>query len=234
MRRGAAPRASSVRCRSSISIRRFSGSEREIRAPQGAPLAVRLSGGMPAMQLGLSEEQELLQHTFAELFSAESSPERVRAAEATGFDPGLWKHLVETGAIAIRVPEALGGSGAGLHDAAILAEQAGRALASAPLVEAICAAGLLARIEGEAARALLAELLDGRCVVTLALRDVEQDPSQLASGGATADAVLALDRDALVVLRRPHGLPAVPLASLGSSALTRWRLDVAPAGGARV
>src|SRR5258705_11171483 len=97
------------------------------------------------MQLGLTEEQELLQRTFAELFAAESSPERVRAAEATGFDPGLWKHLIETGAIGIRVPEALGGSSAGLHDAAILAEQAGRALASVPLVEAICAAGPPAR-----------------------------------------------------------------------------------------
>src|ERR1700752_1001143 len=94
--------------------------------------------GNPAMQLGLNENQELLQRTFAELFAAESSPERVRAAEATGFDPGLWKHLIETGAIGIRVPETLGGSGAGLHDAAVLAEQAGRALASAPLAEAIC------------------------------------------------------------------------------------------------
>ena len=64
------------------------------------------------MQLGLTEDQELLQHTFAELFAAESSPERVRAAEATGFDPGLWKHLIETGAIGIRVPEARGGTGA--------------------------------------------------------------------------------------------------------------------------
>ena len=134
------------------------------------------------MQLGLSEEQELLQQTFAELFGAESSPDRVRAAESTGFDPGLWKHLVETGAIAIRVPEGLGGSGAGLHDAAILAEQAGRALASVPLVEAICAAGLLARIETDAARALVAEILEGGCVPTLALREGERSSAQLDSG----------------------------------------------------
>ena len=46
------------------------------------------------MQLGLTEEQELLQRTFADLFATESSPERVRAAEATGFDLGLWKHLI--------------------------------------------------------------------------------------------------------------------------------------------
>ncbi len=186
------------------------------------------------MQLGPTEEQELLQRTFAELFAAESSPERVRAAEASGFDPGLWKHLVETGAIGIRVPESLGGSGAGLHDAAILAEQAGRALASAPLVEAICAAGLLARIGGGAAHALLAELLDGRSVVGLALREVEQRASQLVAGGSSADALLALDADALVLLRRARGDAAQPLANLGSSALARWQLDAAPPGGERV
>ena len=156
------------------------------------------------MQLGLTEEQELLQRTFAELFAAESSPERVRAAEATGFDPGLWKHLIETGAVGIRVPEAQGGSGGGLHDAAILAEQAGRALASVPLVEAICAAGLLARIESDAARALLAEILAGGCVPALALREVDRSAAQLVPGGAAADAVLALDADALVLLRRPR------------------------------
>src|SRR5262245_60322686 len=106
------------------------------------------------MQLGLTEEQELLQRTFADLFSAESTPERVRAAEPAGFDPGLWKHLVETGALGIRVPERLGGAGAGLVDAAVLAEEAGRALASAPLVEAIVVAGLLAKLDRAEPRAL--------------------------------------------------------------------------------
>lgn len=186
------------------------------------------------MQLGLTEEQELLQHTFAELFAAESSPERVRAAEATGFDPGLWKHLIETGAIGIRVPEAQGGSGGGLHDAAILAEQAGRALASVPLVEAICAASLLARIESDTARVLLAEILEGGCIPTLALREAERSAAQLVSGGAAADAVLALDADALVLLRQPRATVERPAPNLGSSALARWRLDAAPPGGERV
>ena len=127
------------------------------------------------------------------------APSACALRKATGFDPGLWKHLIETGAIGIRVPEAQGGSGAGLHDAAILAEQAGRALASVPLVEAICAAGLLARIEGDAARALLAEILDGGCIPALALREVDRSAQQLVPGGAAADAVLALDGDALVL-----------------------------------
>jgi alkylation response protein AidB-like acyl-CoA dehydrogenase len=186
------------------------------------------------MQLGLTEEQELLQSTFAELFAAESSPERVRAAEETGFDPKLWTHLVETGAIAIRVPEALGGSEAGLHDAAILAEQAGRSLASAPLVEAICATGLLARLESDAARDLLARVLEGDAIPSIALRESGEAAQQLVPGGAAADAVLACDGDEVVVLRRSGSSPERPVPNLGASAIARWRLDGAPPGGERV
>jgi alkylation response protein AidB-like acyl-CoA dehydrogenase len=186
------------------------------------------------MQLGLSEDQELLQRTFAELFSAESTPERVRAAEATGFDPGLWKHLVETGAPGIRVPERLGGAGAGLLDAAVLAEEAGRWLASGPLIEAIVSAALLARIDTEAARALLGEMLDGRSIVTLALREAGEASSQIVPGGAVADGVLALAGDDLVLLRRPNGRAGGRLTNLGASPLARWQLDGSPAGGERV
>src|SRR2546422_3467656 len=187
-----------VRSPSSISIRAFSQFERDILESRDSPgedsrdPAERrsTSRGLPPMQLGLTEEQELLQRTFAELFAAESSSERVRAAEATGFDPGLWKHLIETGAIGIRVPEAQGGSGSGLHDAAILAEQAGRALASVPLVEAICVAGALARTPSDTARRLLAEILARRCIPALALREAGRSAAQLVPGGAPGDAGL--------------------------------------------
>lgn len=186
------------------------------------------------MQLGLNEEQELLQSAFSELFAAESSAERVRAAEETGFDAGLWKHLVETGAIGIRVAEEFGGSGGGLHDAAILAEQAGRALASAPLIEAISAAGLLARLDSDAARVLLAEILEGGCIPTLALREVDGSATQLVPGGAAADAVLALDADSLVLLRRPRTSAERPAPNLGSGSLASWRFDIAPPDGERL
>jgi len=185
------------------------------------------------MQLDLTEDQELLQRTFAELFAAESTPERVRASEATGFDARLWAHLIGTGAMGICVPQALGGSGAGLLDAAVLAEQAGRWLAPAPLVEAVVSAGLLARLEGEAPRALLAELLAGRCIVTLALHAAADAAVQLVPGGAIADGVLALDGDAIVLLRRPRET-AERLPNLGAAPLARWALDAAPPGGERL
>ena len=75
------------------------------------------------MNLHLTDEQKMLRDAFAELFSAESSPDRVRAAEPLGFDPKLWEHLVETGAVGMRVPETRGGSGTGLLEASLVAEQ---------------------------------------------------------------------------------------------------------------
>ena len=123
------------------------------------------------MNLDLSEEQELLRESFEELFAAESSPERVRAAEPLGFDAGLWKQLVETGAAFMRVPESQGGSEAGLLDAALVCELAGRHLASAPLVESIAASRLLAELPGEVAGAALQQVVGTGSVPTLAVSE---------------------------------------------------------------
>ncbi len=184
------------------------------------------------MNLALSEEQELLRDTFAQLFAAESSPARVRAAEPLGFDPALWKALAESGALAIRVGEAQGGAGAGLLDAVLLAEQAGRHLASAPLVEAVVASALLARSSDPLARETLRRTLDGTAVLTLALRAVRAGEAQLVPGGVVADAVVGLDGDSLVLVTRGDE-PTPALANLGTSPVARWQLDAAPRGGAR-
>lgn len=84
------------------------------------------------MDLTFSAEQQLLRDTCARLFASESSPARVRAAEASGFDAGLWQHVVELGINLLRTPAAQGGSDMGLLEAALVAEEAGRHLASIP------------------------------------------------------------------------------------------------------
>jgi alkylation response protein AidB-like acyl-CoA dehydrogenase len=183
------------------------------------------------MNLELSDEQQLLRDTFAELFATESSPARVRAAEPLGFDPALWKVLAETGAPGIRVPEVHGGSGAGLMEAVLLAEQVGRHLASGPILEAVVAAGLLARCSDPHARATLRRALDGSAVLSFAPRRVPPGEAQLVPGGAVADALVGLDGDALVLLL---GTPTSRApANLGSSPLGRWTLSSAPPGGER-
>ena len=166
------------------------------------------------MDLALSDEQELLRDTFADLFATESSPERIRAAESTGFDPALWKTLADAEVLGLRVAEAHGGSGAGLFDAVIVAEQAGRHLASVPLLECFVTTQLLARADAPIADDLLRRALAGDAVVTLALRSVPTNESQLVPGGAVADAVVGLDGDDLVMVTRGDE----PVSALDSSA----------------
>ena len=60
--------------------------------------------------------------------------------------PGLWRELLGTGVLTMAVPEAAGGWGASLVDLALVAEQLGRAIAPAPVVEAQVAARLLAAV----------------------------------------------------------------------------------------
>jgi alkylation response protein AidB-like acyl-CoA dehydrogenase len=184
------------------------------------------------MNFALSEDQTLLRDTFARLFAAESNPERVRRAEPSGFDAALWKHLAEVDAIGLRTPVADGGSGAGLLEAVLVAEQAGRALASGPLIESIVAAALLSRFDAAPARELVSRALDGSTIVTLALREVPPGTPQLVPGGVVADAVVGLDGDALVLVTRGHDAPT-SLANLGASPIARWTLSSPPDSGTR-
>ncbi len=149
------------------------------------------------MRLNLSESQDLLRETVARLFAEQSTSVRVRAAESSGgFDRSLWDSVVSMGLIGMRAAACDESS---LLEAALVAEEAGRHLASVPLPEAIVAAALLQRAGAEPA---LVERATGREVATLALRPVLAHEPQLLPGGAVASLVLALEGDALVALER--------------------------------
>lgn len=155
------------------------------------------------MNLDLPEDTLALQEMFERFFEAESSPERVRAAEAAGFDPELWQQLCELGAPMLRVPEDAGGSDLSLLDAVVMMDHAGRRLASVPLAEAVVAAPLLARSAADTAGALLEAVASGDKVVTLALRELSESAEQLVPAGGIADCVLAFDGSQLVLLDIP-------------------------------
>jgi alkylation response protein AidB-like acyl-CoA dehydrogenase len=147
-----------------------------------------------------TEDQQMIAETFARYLDEHSSMARVRKALPFGFDPALWQGLAEMGAFAMRVPEDLGGLGLSALDAVLLMEEAGRTLASGPLAETIVAARLLALAGGETGAALVERVATGDAVVTLALGDIALDAVQWVSGGAVADAVVARDGDAIVLV----------------------------------
>lgn len=96
------------------------------------------------------------------------------------------------------VAEESGGWGASLLDLALVAEQHGRFLGSAPLLEAQVAARLLARADGAAGRSLLESLLPGGSLVTLALHPPRGGALLMVPSGAVADTVVYVEGDRLL------------------------------------
>ncbi len=171
------------------------------------------------MDLSLSGEQRQLVDSFAAMYARQSTSQRVRAAEPVGFDSRLWKALLETGAVQMAVGEAAGGWGASELELALIAEQYGRALASAPVIETQVAARLLAR-SGDAGAGLLAEAMTGDKLVSFAPRVARERVLGLVPAGAVADTVVALLGERLVAVplrenrRLVQNLGSLPLADI--------------------
>ena len=172
------------------------------------------------MDLGLDPEQEQLVETVGALLGKHSSPERVRAAEPLGFDEPLWAQLLELGVVSMAVDEERGGWGASLLDLALVAEQVGRAVAPAPVIEAQVAARLLARLDVPLAADTLAAALAGERLVTLALHPAAGGRAPLLPAGAVADLAIVPVDDRLVLVdldgRRTgvENLGSMPLADV--------------------
>jgi alkylation response protein AidB-like acyl-CoA dehydrogenase len=175
------------------------------------------------MDLALTDEQRSVQELFGEFFSKESTPERVRAAEALGFDQALWDALAGTGAVTMGWPEDLGGADASTLDLVLVAEQFGQRIAAVPLVEALVAASVLAR---SAPRGdLLDAVTAGTVIPTIALRPAVAGVARLAPAGAVADVIVALDGDDLVAVHRPGRRPyAQPPRNLASAPIADTEL----------
>ncbi|MBX7453913.1 acyl-CoA dehydrogenase family protein [Mycolicibacterium sp. 3033] len=170
------------------------------------------------MDLALSDEQEQLVASFGSLYARASSPERVRAAEPVGFDAALWQGLRDTGILDMAVPEEAGGWGATVADLALTAEQHGRAVGSAPVVDAQVAAALLAACGPDGAE-LLGAVLAGDQLVTFVPRPGRGDSLLLTPAGAVSDTVVALVDGRLLAV--PTGgsdhvpnLASLPLADI--------------------
>lgn len=178
------------------------------------------------MDLRPTDEQQQLVDAFAALYRRNSTSERVRAAEPLGFDKALWDQLLELGVVAMAVDEAHGGWGASLLDLALVAEQQGRAVAPAPVIEAQIAARLLTRLDGDGAATLLEAALAGERLVTLALHPARDGRAMLVPAAAIADDALVVVDDTLVAVPLEgsrtivENLGSMPLADVDVASAT--------------
>lgn len=193
--------------------------------------AFRLAGERQGhrMRLQLSEDQQFLQEAAARMFKAESPPARVRAAEASGFDPALWNEVVALGIPLALVPENRGGSGLSLFDTILVAEQGGRHLVSVPLAESIAAAQVLAALGGEA-EPWLQKALEG-ALITFVPRPLEPGQPASVNGAVSAFGILALDGDEVILIS--GGQPPASEPNLASAQLSTIALDLPHCKGSR-
>jgi alkylation response protein AidB-like acyl-CoA dehydrogenase len=97
------------------------------------------------VDLRLSEEQAALAEGIRSLCAGRLPLDQIRREEDDEITatPEQWTTLGEAGVFSLKVPEADGGLGLGLADAAVVFEELGRALVPGPLVGTFLAAGLV-------------------------------------------------------------------------------------------
>ena len=88
------------------------------------------------MDFELSDDQVALAELIRVIVAGRFPLERIRRAEGGRqvVDPDDWAALAEAGVFSLTLPEADGGVGLGLADAAIVFEELGRGLVPGPLV----------------------------------------------------------------------------------------------------
>ena len=124
------------------------------------------------MDLGLSEEQELLKNNARDFLEKECPETLVREMEEDekGYSPDLWKKMAEQGWQGLLVPENYGGAGFGYLDLIVLLEEFGRALVPGPFISTVVGGTLPLMIAGteEQKSQYLPQIASGNAIWTLA------------------------------------------------------------------
>ena len=171
-----------------------------------------------------------------------------RTETAQTYDTGLWQVLAaRIGCAGLLVPESLGGAGASFREAAVVAEEIGRALAPVPFLgSAVIATSALLAVAGTDGPAqvagLLSGLADGNVTAVLAVGFTEMPgsvpPPQVRVAGSDGDVYRltgtvagvadALPADVLIVPADgvPYGLYAVRADAAGVRRTAVTSLDM--------
>jgi alkylation response protein AidB-like acyl-CoA dehydrogenase len=125
------------------------------------------------MNFALSDEQEELRRTVRDFLDKKSPEGEVRRLMDTtdGYDPAVWAQMGEQlGLQGLAIPEALGGSGYGFVELAVVLEEMGRRLLCAPYFSTVvlAASALLLSGDDAAQKEHLPGIATGATVATLA------------------------------------------------------------------
>jgi alkylation response protein AidB-like acyl-CoA dehydrogenase len=193
------------------------------------------------MSIAISEEHRALALTVADFLANHQSRAAARSlldAEADGL-PAFWAELGGLGLLGLHVPEEHGGSGFGLAETLVVAEQMGRHLAPGPFVPTVITSAVLAAAgPDDLCKRLLPALAEGSMIGAAALGGEVSYANGAASGkagvvisGHLADVLLVpAGDDVLVIEKTGGGVQAQVPANLDQSRrAARVRFDAAPA-----
>jgi alkylation response protein AidB-like acyl-CoA dehydrogenase len=204
------------------------------------------------MSIAITEEHRALAQTVSDFLAKHQSRAAARALLEAKTEPlpAFWAELAGLGLLGLHIPADRGGSGFGLSETLVVAEQMGRQLAPGPFVPTVIASAVLAdalAADGAAAgvaQRLLPGLADGSLVGAVALGGdgVFADGAVFADGTVSGDAgvvisghladvlLVPVGDDVAVVERAAGGVTAtVPVNLDQSRRAARVRLDAAPA-----
>ncbi|HEV2935173.1 MAG TPA: acyl-CoA dehydrogenase, partial [Streptosporangiaceae bacterium] len=193
------------------------------------------------MSIAISEEHRALARSVADFLTDHQSRAAARGLLTAEVDarPAFWTELGGLGLLGLHVPEELGGSGFGLAETLVVAEQMGRYLAPGPFVPTVITSAVLAAAgPDELRKRLLPGLADGSMIGAAALGGEVTCAGGSATGkvgvvigGHLADVLLVpAGDDVLVVEKSAGGVRAEVPANLDQSRrAARVRLDAAAA-----
>ena len=193
------------------------------------------------MSIAITEEHRALAQTVAGLLTKHQSRAAARSLLGAEADarPAFWAELSGLGLLGLHISEECGGSGFGLSETLVVAEQMGRYLAPGPFVPTVVASAVLA-VAGpdDLQKRLLPALADGSMIGAVALGGEVRYADGAATGkagvvisGHLADVLLVPAGDDVLVIEKSAGGVQVEVpANLDQSRrAARVRLDAAPA-----
>lgn len=127
------------------------------------------------MDLGLSEEQEMLKTAARDFLQKECPKQMVKQLDESdeGYSPELWRKMAELGWLGLPFPEEYGGGGGSFLDLAVLLEEMGYNVLPGPFFSTVVLGGLciLAAGNEEQKKELLPRVANGETLLTLALTE---------------------------------------------------------------
>jgi alkylation response protein AidB-like acyl-CoA dehydrogenase len=127
------------------------------------------------MDLGLSEEQELLKSSARDFLQNECPKQLVKQLDESdeGYSPELWRKMAGLGWMGLPFPPEYGGEGGSFLDLAILLEEMGYNIVPGPYFSSVVLGGLAILAAGteEQKRQYLPQVSRGDSILTLALTE---------------------------------------------------------------